>query len=50
VLAAMRHDKKRRSGADRFVLLRAPGRPRTGVELSPAVVEAAVRRAVAAPG
>jgi shikimate kinase/3-dehydroquinate synthase len=46
VLAAMRHDKKRRGGVDRFVLLEAPGRPRPGVELPSAMVEAAVRRAV----
>jgi shikimate kinase/3-dehydroquinate synthase len=50
VLAAMRHDKKRRGGADRFVLLEAPGRPRPGIELAPGVVEAAVRRAAAGPG
>jgi 3-dehydroquinate synthetase len=43
----MRHDKKRRGGRDRFVLLEATGRPRPGVELPSAVVEAAVRRAVA---
>ena len=47
VLAAMRHDKKRRGARDRFVLLEAVGRPRAGVELPSAVVEAAVRRTVA---
>ena len=45
--AAMSRDKKSVDGVLRLVLLDGPGRPRTGVELDPADVRAALDALIA---
>ena len=44
---AIARDKKARSGAPRLVLLEAPGRPMTGVELPEAHIRAALGALIA---
>jgi 3-dehydroquinate synthase len=50
VLSAMRHDKKKRAGRQRFVLPRAIGDVEYGVECAPASVRAVLRRLAEPPG
>jgi 3-dehydroquinate synthetase len=45
--AALQRDKKAEDGAVKLVLLDAPGRPRVGVELDPASVQAALDELIA---
>ena len=50
VIEAMRHDKKKRSGRQRFVLPRAIGDVEYGVECAPSSVRAVLRRLQKTPG